>query len=148
MREMRVTYMPFRERHRHERRPWAQGVDDFAKMARAAIGDEVVEVFVALLFDTNRRLLGFTEVGRGTLDSVFARPRDVFRAAVLANAGSIVVAHNHPSGDPSPSPDDISLTKRLFEAGELMCIPLRDHIILGADRHYSLVLGGFIPKMR
>ena len=79
-----------------------------------------------------------TVVATGTLNSTIVEPRDVFREAMLGAAAAIVVFHNHPSGDPSPSPDDIALTRRLAAVGELIGIPVVDHIVLGDARYCSL----------
>ena len=85
-----------------------------------------------LLLDTRYRFLGFEEVSLGSVNESIAHPRDVFRPAVIASAYAVIVVHNHPSGDPSPSQTDHSLTRRLAEAAELLQIKLLDHIIVGA----------------
>jgi DNA repair protein RadC len=85
-----------------------------------------------LLLDTRYQLLRIEEVSLGSVNESIAHPRDVFRPAVIASAYAVVVAHNHPSGDPSPSQADHSLTRRLAEAAELLQIKLLDHIIIGA----------------
>ena len=79
-----------------------------------------------------------TVVAVGTLNSTVVEPRDVFREAMLGAAAAVVVFHNHPSGDPSPSPDDVELTRRLAAAGTLMGIDVVDHIVLGDTRYCSL----------
>jgi DNA repair protein RadC len=99
--------------------------------------DEPSEVFAMLCMSTKQRVLAYHEVSRGTLDSTLVHPREVFRAAILANAATIVVCHNHPSGDPTPSPDDFALTTRLVAAGELLGIPVVDHIVVGDGRYFS-----------
>ncbi|MFN2508954.1 MAG: DNA repair protein RadC [Chthoniobacterales bacterium] len=85
-----------------------------------------------ILLDTRYRLLRIQEVSLGSVNESIAHPRDVFRPAVISSAYAVVVAHNHPSGDPSPSQSDHSLTRRLAEASELLQIKLLDHIIIGA----------------
>ncbi|CAN5573195.1 DNA repair protein RadC [soil metagenome] len=85
-----------------------------------------------ILLDTRYRLLGVQEVSLGSVNESIAHPRDVFRPAVIASAYAIIVVHNHPSGDPSPSQSDHSLTRRLNEVSELLQIKLLDHIIIGA----------------
>ena len=89
------------------------------------------ERFLALPLDTRGRLIRIETVSAGSLDSAMAHPREVFRSAIAANAASLIVAHNHPSGDPSPSQADIRVTRNLAEAGALLRIPLRDHVIMG-----------------
>src|SRR6266545_6582961 len=82
--------------------------------------DEPSEVFAILCLTTKHRVIAFHEVSRGILDSTLVHPREVFKAALLANAAAIVAGHNHPSGDPIPSADDVQLTRRLVDAGALL----------------------------
>ncbi len=96
-----------------------------------------VERFGVMLLDQKQRVIRTTVISTGTLDSSVAHPREVFRAAAVASASSVVVFHNHPSGDPSPSPEDRLVTQRLALAGEVMGIELLDHIILGDGTFYS-----------
>lgn len=101
----------------------------------AILRDEMLgldtERLVVILLNTRRRLIRIEEVGRGVLDSVLFHPREVFRAAITANAHSIILAHNHPGGDPSPSDADIRVTRDLIRAGKLLRIEVMDHLILG-----------------
>ncbi len=92
-----------------------------------------VEHFQVLLLNTRRRLIRIepVSVAQGTLDAVLVHPRDVFRAAIAANASAIVLAHNHPSGDPTPSEADIRITRDLVRAGQLLRIEVVDHVIIG-----------------
>lgn len=96
------------------------------------------ERFGVLLLDTKHRLLGVVVVSRGTLDASLVHPREVFRAATDHAAAAIVLFHNHPSGDPTPSVDDVQLTRRLVEAGEIMGIGVVDHVVLGEACWHSL----------
>lgn len=91
-----------------------------------------------MLLDTRNRLIRTAEVYRGSLSSSVMRVGEVFRDAVRANAASIIVAHNHPSGDPTPSPEDVSVTKAIVEAGRLLDIEVLDHIVIGMNRFISL----------
>jgi DNA repair protein RadC len=95
------------------------------------------EHFVCLSLDGGQRLIAQRTITIGTLNSVLAHPREVFADAIADRAASVVVAHNHPSGDPTPSEQDISLTQQLVAAGQLLGIPLRDHIILTKSDHFS-----------
>jgi DNA repair protein RadC len=104
--------------------------------------DEPSEVFAILCISTKHRVIAYHEVSRGTLDSTLAHPREVFKAALLANAAAIIAAHNHPSGDPTPSPDDLDLTRRLAVAGDVLGVPMLDHIIIGDGRYYSFKEAG------
>ncbi|MGD0253233.1 MAG: JAB domain-containing protein [Verrucomicrobiota bacterium] len=92
------------------------------------------ECLCVFLFNTRHRLIGFELIGLGTLDSIWTTPREVFRTAILHNAFAVVIAHNHPSGDPTPSESDIKITRELIRAGQYLRIDLLDHIILGDAR--------------
>ena len=97
----------------------------------ATTGDKQ-EAFVVMLLDTKSRMMGSPRVVTlGLLDRSQAHPREVFREAVRNSAASVILAHNHPSGDPTPSKEDIDVTRRLVEAGKLLGIPVVDHLILG-----------------
>lgn len=102
------------------------------------IGDADREHFVALMLDTKNQMVALHTVSIGDLSSSIVHPREVFKIAVALGAASIIVAHNHPSGDPTPSPEDIAVTRRLHQAGELLGIELLDHIVIGDQRWSSL----------
>jgi DNA repair protein RadC len=110
---------------------------DTASLLMALLQDEPSEVFAILCVSTKHRVIAYHEVSRGTLDSVLVHPREVFKAALLANAAAIIATHVHPSGDPTPSPDDLAVTQRLAAAGEILGVPLLDHIVIGDGRYYS-----------
>ena len=90
-----------------------------------------VEAFQALLLNTRKRLIRAVDIADGTLDTILVHPREVFRAAIVANAAGIVLVHNHPSGDPTPSEADIKVTRDLIRAGQLLKIEVVDHIVIG-----------------
>ena len=96
-----------------------------------------MEQFGVVLLDTKHRLLRTTVLSVGTLDASIVHPREVFREATIGGAAAIVLFHNHPSGDPEPSRDDVVLTQRLVAAGVLMGIDVIDHIVLGDARYCS-----------
>lgn len=100
--------------------------------------DEKREHFVALLLDTKNGVIYRHTVSVGDLSSSIVHPREVFKEAIRRSAASLIVAHNHPSGDPTPSPEDVSVTRRLVEAGEVLGIDVLDHIVLGDNRYISL----------
>lgn len=102
-----------------------------ADLLREECRPYTVEHFYALFLDTRRRLVRKEVLTRGTLDAAIVHPRDVFRHAVAANASAVVLVHNHPSGDPTPSKADITVTRDLIRAGQLLKIEVLDHIILG-----------------
>lgn len=111
--------------------------EDIASVAHSLIGTKAQEHFLAFLLDSKHRAIGVVPVGTGTVDACSVHPRDVFGLALVTCAQAIVVAHNHPTGDPVPSPEDWRLTDRLRAAGELLGIELIDHVVVGDARYYS-----------
>jgi DNA repair protein RadC len=96
------------------------------------------EIFWALMLDTKNRLIGEPrQISQGTLNSSLVHPRELFKRALQHSCAAIILAHNHPSGDPTPSAEDIKVTKQLIGAGEVMGIKVLDHIIVGLRRHHS-----------
>ena len=96
------------------------------------------EVFAILCLNTKKKIAGAHIISQGSLSSAIVHPREVFKAAILNNAASIVLAHNHPSGDPEPSREDIETTHRLVNAGNILGINVLDHIIVGDGKYISL----------
>lgn len=103
-----------------------------------------VEEFGMLILDTRNRLVRCQVISKGSLNGSLVHPREVFREAVALQAAGLILFHNHPSGDPTPSREDRELTRRLREAGRIMGIEVLDHIILGNDRYLSLKELGFL----
>lgn len=97
-----------------------------------------IEVFETLLFDTKNQLIGIQEISIGDLSRSLVSPREVYKFAVRRSAESIIFVHNHPSGNPEPSKDDVLVTKRLIDAGNILGITVLDHIIIGYDNYVSL----------
>jgi len=97
-----------------------------------------VECLVVLHLNTRRRVRGHHLVATGTMDTLLVHPREVFRAAVVAGSSAILLMHNHPSGDPTPSEADIKVTRDLIRAGQLMKIEVLDHVVVGRPKHVSL----------
>ena len=112
--------------------------EDAASVLREVIGDYDRETFAVLLLDTKNRLIAVHIASIGLLDSAPVHPREIFKAAILANARSVILGHNHPSGDPQPSGQDMRVTRLLAEAGRLLEIRVLDHIIIGDGTHVSL----------
>ncbi|MGL4336853.1 MAG: RadC family protein [Turicibacter sp.] len=102
------------------------------------------EHFVVLFLDTKNYIVGKKTIFIGSLNKAIVHPREVFRAAIKRSSASIICAHNHPSGDPTPSEQDIQLTHRLVEAGELIGIKVLDHVIIGDEQFVSLKEKGYI----
>ncbi|MBI2857534.1 MAG: DNA repair protein RadC [Chloroflexi bacterium] len=116
--------------------------EDVHGVIQARLKGQKREHFLALLLDTRGRLIRTAEVSVGSLDSSIVHPREVFKEAVLASAASVIFAHNHPSGDTEASQDDIALTNRLAQAGELMGIAVLDHVIIADAKFFSLKRAG------
>ncbi|WP_274649956.1 RadC family protein [Paenibacillus humicola] len=102
------------------------------------------EHFVCLFLNTKNQVIARETLSVGTLNASLVHPREVFRAAIKCSSASIICIHNHPSGDPSPSPEDIAMTRRLKEAGELAGIDVLDHLVIGDNRYTSLKEQGFM----
>ena len=102
------------------------------------------EVFVAVAVDARNHVLAEVEIAWGTLTGVEVHPREVFRPLIRMSAAGCVIAHNHPSGDPTPSPEDIALTLRMRAVGELVGIPVMDHVVIAGDKYRSVAewMGG------
>ena len=109
---------------------------------RPRLGALRQEVFCVLLLDAKHRKLREARISEGSLTAAVVHPREVFAPAVRESAAAVILAHNHPSGDPSPSPEDVELTRRLRQAGEIVGIRVLDHVIVGAERHFSFVDAG------
>ena len=115
-----------------------------ADLAAQVLKGEDQEIFLVFLLDIKNQVLGYVEAARGGLDSCPIDPRVIFRAAVLQGAAAIIVVHNHPSGDTEPSKEDVKLTKRLKEAGELLGIAVLDHLVIGDGSYASLAERGLL----
>ena len=107
------------------------------KAIRASIKDKAKEHFKLILLNPRNKIIGISTISIGTLNASLVHPREVFKDAIVHSAASVVLAHNHPSGDPEPSEDDITITKRLVEAGKILGIEVIDHIIIGKNDYYS-----------
>ena len=114
-----------------EEGPTLDNPDIIADLLREENRAYEVEHFQVLLLNTRRKLIRVDQVSQGTLDTILVHPREVFKSAVAASASAIVLVHNHPSGDPTPSEADIKVTRDLIRAGQVLKIEVLDHIILG-----------------
>ena len=118
--------------------PLVKTPQDVLSVIGGRLDNEKREHFIALLLDVRGRLVKMVEVAIGDLDSSIVHPREVFKEAVASSAASVILVHNHPSGDTTPSEDDIGLTRRLLEAGRLMGIDVLDHVIIAGGGFTSL----------
>ncbi len=121
-----------------EDKPIVKTPEDVASLVGSRLKGKKKEYFLAVLLDTRSRLIKIAEISIGSLDSSIVHPREVFKEAISASAASVIFVHNHPSGDPEASEDDINLTKRLAKAGEIVGIDVLDHIIIGDKKYLSL----------
>jgi DNA repair protein RadC len=119
-------------------KPILKTPEDVVGLVKGRLKGKKKEHFWALLLDTRSRLIKMAEISVGSLDSSIVHPREVFKEAISATAASVIFVHNHPSGDPTASEDDVKLTKRLAEAGDIMGIDVLDHIIIGDKKYLSL----------
>ena len=101
-------------------------------------------MFVVACVNTKNEIANLTVAHIGSLNSSIVHPREVFKTAILSNAASIICAHNHPSGNPEPSKEDVDVTKRLIEAGKILGIDLLDHLVIGDGRYVSLKEKGYV----
>lgn len=119
-------------------KPLVKTPEDVAALVKGRLQDKKKEYFLAVLLDTRNQLIKTAEISIGSLDSSIVHPREVFKEAISASAAAVIFVHNHPSGDTEASEDDIRLTKRLAEAGEILGIDVLDHVIIGGKAFRSL----------
>ena len=120
------------EAEKREESPVMDNPETVASYMREANRLNGVEAFQVMLLNTRRRLIRIEKISDGTLDTILVHPREVFKAAIAANAAAVVLVHNHPSGDPTPSEADVKVTRDLIRAGQLLKIEVLDHVILGS----------------
>jgi DNA repair protein RadC len=122
--------------------PTIQSPEDAAAIVQYEMGALEREHLRALLLDTRNRVIKISEIYKGSLNSSVIRVGEVFRDAVRINAASIIVVHNHPSGDPTPSPEDVAVTRAIIEAGDLLNIEVLDHLVIGKQSFVSMKAKG------
>jgi DNA repair protein RadC len=118
-----------------------------AALFRELVGDADREHLVAMFLDVNNCFLGVQTVSIGDLNNTIAHPREVFKAAILTSASSLILAHNHPSGTCSPSNVDVRMTKEMVAVGHLIGIPVLDHLIVGEPGYVSLLMLDLVPGL-
>ena len=121
-----------------------RGPQDVQRFLHERASQELVEVFYVLTLNAQSRVVSCQEVTRGILNSSLVHPREVFRLAIVEGAAGIVVVHNHPSGDPTPSGDDRAVTKQPVDAGRIIDIPVYDHVVIGGSRYVSFAEAGLL----
>lgn len=125
-------------------KPVIRGPEDVAALLMPRFRYETREHFLAVLLTTKNHVIKTAVISVGSLNASIVHPRELFREAINAHCASLILAHNHPSGDPTPSPEDVSLSQKLKEAGQLLDIPVLDHLILGDGRYISLKEKGIL----
>ena len=125
-------------------RPIIRTPDDVAALLMPRFRYETKESFIAILLSTKNHVLKTPVISVGSLNASIVHPRELFREAINASAAAVIIVHNHPSGDPTPSPEDIELTRRMVEAGKLLDISVLDHVVVGEDSFASLKERGLL----
>jgi DNA repair protein RadC len=119
-------------------KPSVKTPEEVVGLVRGKLRAKKKEHFLAILLDTRGQVIKIAEISVGSLDASIVHPREVFREAMTASAASVIFVHNHPSGNPEPSEEDVKLTERLAQAGEIVGIDVLDHIIIGDKSYLSL----------
>lgn len=114
------------------------------KAIRASIKDKAKEHFKLILLNPRNKIIGISTISIGTLNASLVHPREVFKDAITHSAASVVLAHNHPSGDPEPSEDDLKITKKLVDSGQILGVEVLDHIVIGKNKFCSFKERGLI----
>lgn len=141
----RVTTRLVRESDEEYERVQLTSPDDAALFLQEYFRDKDREEFLLVLLNTANVIIDLAVVSVGGLAASIVEPRQVFKTAALANAAAIICVHNHPSGNPEPSREDIRITRQLVEAGKLMGIPVHDHLIIAGKTYTSLAERGLMP---
>ncbi len=129
---------------RREEKPRINSPDDVVRRYQPMMRDRKQEEFKVLLLDSANHLLRDATVSTGILNSSLVHPREVFRPAILEPAASVILLHNHPSGNPEPSSEDLQITHQLIDAGRIIGIPVHDHIIIAIDKYASFAERGLL----
>ena len=128
--------------------PVIKSPENVIKSIEDMIIDRDREVFIVLHLNARNTVVAIEEVSVGSVDATIVHPREVFKAALLCNASSVILVHNHPSGNTAPSEDDKNLTKKLIDGGEILGIEVLDHVIVGNEGNYlSFKDSGLIPEV-
>ena len=123
---------------------YARGPEDVYRNFLFLFKEQVRERFIVFWLNSANRVIGFEVISEGILNSSLVHPREIFRGAIVATCASIIVAHNHPSGNGEPSAEDIAITKQVLQAGKIVGIPLRDHIIFTEESFTSFAERGLL----
>ncbi len=138
------TYVKLVRENSHRHAPYQVGSPADVYRAFAKLSECDRERFYAVHLEGQNRVCGVELVSQGTVGSSLVTPREVYKSAILANASGIILVHNHPSGVPSPSADDRSITEVLRESGRILDIPIYDHVIIGDGKYFSFAEAGLL----
>lgn len=125
-------------------KPRVSSPEDVYRLIYPRVREQKKEMFIELCLDTKNRIIREDTISVGSLNANVVHPREVFKLALAVSAASIIVVHNHPSGDPTPSREDIEITKKIAQTGDIMGITVLDHVIIGDGRHFSMKEAGHI----
>lgn len=128
----------------HEAPACIRGPSDCHTLLASYLDGADREHFVVVLLDTQHQVRGIHTATVGIIDAAVIHPREVFKPAILCSAAAIILGHNHPSGDPTPSPEDREVTRQIVEAGRIIGIPVLDHVVIGEGRYCSFVEAGLL----
>ncbi|VVB84193.1 RadC-like JAB domain protein [uncultured archaeon] len=132
------------ESFNEEVKPKVNSPEDVYRRIYPRMREQKKENFIELCLDTKNQIIREEIISIGSLNANVVHPREVFKTALAVSAAHIIVAHNHPSGDPTPSREDIEVTKKLIEAGKIIGVDVLDHVIIGDGRHFSMKEAGHI----
>lgn len=132
------------ESFNEEVKPKVNSPEDVYRRIYPRMREQKKENFIELCLDTKNQIIREETISIGSLNANVVHPREVFKTALVVSAAHIIVAHNHPSGDPTPSREDIEVTKKLIEAGKIIGVDVLDHVIIGDGRHFSMKEAGHI----
>src|SRR3989344_5557181 len=136
-----LALFEFNKRHNMAKNPIKKitNAKDVFDLFHERLKDDKQENFIVLMLSAKNNIIGDQLVFKGTLDSALIHPREVFKAAIRSSASKIILVHNHPSGDPAPSEDDLKITQILIDAGKMLNIPILDHVIVGKEKWWNWV---------
>ncbi len=141
---IKITVLALREEYKeYETRPKMTAPERVVELVKGMMLEDK-EAFILLSLNSKNGVIAIRTISIGSLNANIVHPREVFKAAIFDSANGIIVAHNHPSGDPTPSREDIEITKKLVESGAFLGIPLLDHVIIGDDKYHSMKEAGHI----
>lgn len=132
------------ECYTEEKKPKIASPEDVYRLLYPQLRECKKEMFIIICLDTKNQIIAKEVISIGSLNANIVHPREVFKSALLASSAHIIVSHNHPSGDPTPSREDIEITGKLLDAGKILGVDLLDHVIIGDGRHFSMKEAGHI----